>query len=59
MDGLVQIQVVVQGNAVAVGLMGLDSAGACLVRRTLRSKVTCALLHQVDKDRRASVARLW
>ena len=27
MDGLVQIQVVVQGNAGAVGLVGLDSQG--------------------------------
>jgi hypothetical protein len=27
MDGLVQIQVVVQGNAGAVGLVGLDAQG--------------------------------
>ena len=47
MDGLVQIQVVVQGN-VAVGLMGLDTQGS-LVRRTLGSKVTCALLRQMDE----------
>jgi len=27
MDGLIQIQVMVQGNAGAVGLMGLDTQG--------------------------------
>src|SRR6266849_1375259 len=48
MDGLIQIQVVVQGNAGAIGLAGL-------VRRAFGSTITRALLHKMDKDRRASV----
>src|SRR5215510_12477171 len=55
MDGLVQIQVVVQGNA-GVGWSSRSGyAGAGLVRRALGSTIACALLHQVDEDRRASV----
>ena len=57
MDGLVQIQVVVQGNAGVVGLVGLGYAGTGLVRRTLGSTLACALLYQVDEDRRASVEK--
>ena len=39
MDGLIQIQVVVQGNAGVVGLVGLDTQGRGLVRRTLGSTI--------------------
>ena len=57
MDGLVQIQVVVQRNAGGGWSSRSGYAGPGLVRRTLGSTIACALLHQMDEDRRASVEK--
>jgi hypothetical protein len=58
MDGLIQIQVVVQANAGAVGVIGLDTQGRVWYGELSRRTVTRAPLHQVDKDRRKGEVKL-
>lgn len=53
MEGLVQIQVVVQGNAGAVGLVGLDTQGRVWYGELSGAKAP-ALLRPVDKDGRSA-----
>jgi hypothetical protein len=54
MDGPVQIRVVVQGNAGAIGVVGLDAQGRVWYGEISGAKAPAR--YSLDQDRRASVA---